>query len=233
MQIFKYLLLLFLLSQPCVVNANKNIYQYKVDNNYLEVFGYKLATNHLPSSNAGHYVEFSESPNANYVIILSYIHLQGKYDAWLYDKHKRSKPLHINATHVGRHPEIKWYSNEIFSIAWGGMGYYTSGIYSVSDVQNGFVIDDPVFIDSNKLIYIAYVEDVLEAGIIIGKLFETKNKQETFYFDLPASASVLDRYESIKDIQIIGDRINIKYLKNGREYEYNFQPEILKATSNK
>lgn len=201
--------------------AENDKYAYSVDGKYLRVCGHNLETDHLPDRSGEHYVEFFDSPNSKYTIILSYIHLQGKYDAWLYDRIKKTRPEPITAEHVGRHPIVTWYSNELFSIAWGGMGYLSSVIYETSDIQNGMSIESPILVDTERRLYVSEVEDPLKTGMVVGKLFD-KDKKKIFYFDLPEQLSVLDRFISVEDVVLDKSGLVIKYMENGQEHKYVF-----------
>lgn len=224
----KIIFLIIAISFSLPVFAKDNSFKYKIVKNQLEVFGYKLPLSYRPSRDSEQYVRFSVSPDSHYVVILSYLRLKGKYDAWLYNKETKSKPEHINATYVGRHSELKWYSNTIFSVAWAGMGYYTAGIFSVADVNHGIVIEDPIIVNGKRNIYVSYVDDVFKTGIVVGTLFFNSNKKEIFYFKLPETESVIDRYDSVKNIQIIDNKVVVKYIDNGKTKKYEFYPKILK-----
>ncbi|MCW8965349.1 MAG: hypothetical protein OQK82_01480 [Candidatus Pacearchaeota archaeon] len=212
--------------------ANENAYKYKVTGNSLELFGHKLKTNHLPNNQGDHYVEFSESPDNYNLVILSYLHLQGKYNAWLYNKITKEKPTEINALHAGRHPQLKWHSNEVFEIAWAGMGYYTAAIYNISDIDNGIIVNDPVIIDPKNNIYVSYIEDPLETGLVVNNIFNAQSKGEIFIFELPEAMSVIDRYESISEVFVKDGKLVIKYNQDGNINEHVFYPTLLNKSSN-
>lgn len=112
------------------------------------------------------------------------------------------------------------------------MGYYTAGIYHVSNTNEGMIIQEPAIIDPARNLYVSYTIYPQETGVIIGKLFDSNNNLETFNFVLPEAISVMDRYESIKNVKIIENKINVQYFKNGKEYEYEFYPKLLKNRSN-
>ena len=83
-----------------------------------------------------------------------------------------------------------------------------------------------------RKIYISYSEDVLKTGIVVGGLFSNKNGKEEFVFKLPESLYMMDRYESIESVQIVDNKIIVKYLDNGIIKEYVCYPRILNKSSN-
>lgn len=210
------------------LSASESDYILDKGSKSLSIFGFSLPVTHPMDEDREHFVEMLESPNNNHVLILSYLHLKGEYDAWLCDRSKGSRPVKIHAEHKGRHPVLEWHGDEVFSIGWRGMGYHVSGVYHISNVVNPTMIDDPVIIDSDRKIYVSYLSDISKTALVVAYLFDDKSDKEVIDIDLAESLSVIDRYESISDIQVIGKSINLSITTNGVTVQKFVYPEILR-----
>lgn len=235
-QYLKKILLISILS-ICFVwlgYANStNKVDIKVIKGKIILYGHNLKTKHeviisKPHVETDTLVSTDLSPNNDNLIVSVGYTLKGyrEWEFWFYDI-KKGVPINIVPTSMPVHGVgIKWLSNDIFKIEWGGFGWRQSRFYDAKNLNNNFLCDDCRFYDVVKDVYVAQRNSKIEIGPGFYKDSFTK---ELFDLGLPSNLGVLGVVGAIKDVKIENTSLVVFCDKGkGTTEKLIFEPLILK-----
>jgi hypothetical protein len=193
--------------------ALKMKYPYTVHKGEISVLGYTLHSEEITATKNNNYVSFTESPNKRWLLIV-YDEPFERGIAWLYDKTTKAPPRLVKTARFGRHFGAEWYGDRVFAIWGGGMGYKTSRLFSVDDLDHYKELDDIIAYDPERDIYALLDMKEFKFFIVIGRAFHPE-KEERFLIPI-YSKYVPDSMDSIKILKFIDHGFTIKY-KNKNE----------------
>jgi len=206
----------------------------KINKGKIILYGHELKTKHA--------VEISKPPvetdtiigkhlslkNNNLIITIGYT-IKGyrDWEFWFYDRSKKNEPIKIIPTTIPiQDVGIKWLSDDIFQIEWGGYGWEQSRFYDAKNLNNNFLCEDCRFYDVIKDIYVAQRESKIEIG---PGFYKDNFKKEIFDLGLSSNLDVLDVVGAIKDVKIENTSLVI-FCNRGKGVTEKlvFEPFILK-----
>ena len=238
--IFKYLkkilvIYILLISSICLCHANStNNIDIKVTSGKIILYGHKLKTKHevkisRPPVETDTIIGKHLSSNNNNLIVTIGYTLKGyrEWEFWFYDIIKKNEPIKIIPTTIPiQNVGIKWLSDDIFKIVWGGFGWQQSRFYDAKNLNNNFLCADCRFYDVVKDVYVAQRNSKIEIGPGFYKDSFTK---ELFDLGLPSNLGVLGVVGAIKDVKIENTSLVVFCDKGkGTTEKLIFEPLILK-----
>jgi hypothetical protein len=150
----------------------------------ITVFGYTLRSKEIRAIKGEYFVSFDVSPNKRWVVIL-YDEPFDNVAVWLYDKTTKAAPKFLKAKRFGRHIGVEWYGDDVFAIFGAGMGYQTSRLFRVENVDQYKDVDDIVVYDAERDIYALLNPDKkFNYFIVVGRAFHTEVMEERFLIPL-------------------------------------------------
>jgi hypothetical protein len=198
------------------------------------LYGHELKTKHevkisSPRVSTDTLVSTNLSPNNNNLIVGLRYTLKGlrEWEFWFYDISKRGDPVQIIPTSIPiQDVGIKWLSENIFQIEWGGYGWEQSRFYDAKNLNNSFLCDDCVFYDVVKDVYVAQRDSKIEIG---PGFYKDNFKAELFNLGLQPNFSVDDVIDAIKDVKIENTGL-VVFCDRGKGFTEKlfFEPLILK-----
>jgi hypothetical protein len=193
--------------------ASEREYPYTVHKGEIVVFGYALHSKEITAAKDRFYVSFEESPSKRWIIIV-YDEPFERGVAWLYDKTTKTEPRLVKTVRIGRHFGAEWYSDRVFAIYGGGMGYKTSRLFRVEDPNNYRELDDIVAYEPERDIYALLDMKEFKFFIVIGRTFHPE-KEKRFLIPIYCKY-VSERMGSIKNLKFTNKGFTVKY-KNEKE----------------
>jgi hypothetical protein len=210
-QCLKRILFISILTGFCICCCCSNSTNKKVDIKGIDgkiiLYGYELKTKHAvkisnPHVSTDTLISTDLSPNNDNLIVTVGNPFKGyrEWEFWFYDKSKKGEPIKIIPSNLPiKDVGVKWLSNDIFQIEWGGFGWEQSRFYDARNMNNNFLCDDCRFYDVTKDVYVAQRESKIEIG---PGFYKNNYKTESFDLGLPPNMDVLDVISSIKDVKI-------------------------------
>ncbi len=174
---------------------------------------------------------YDKSPDGRWIAIV-FCDYDYNVNVWLYDAQSKARPSLID-TDAGRHVFIRWYGKDVLEVGWGGMGYRMSDLFELNNLRKKTHIDDPIYIDNERKIYVRYYFNYDGPGgsvqhhIVVGPAFSTIAKEEHFVVHLDIE-SLVDGVTSFENIEIKNDTLIVKYKKRDKSLvREEFRPQLL------
>ncbi len=136
----------------------------------LRVFGHVLTSKEISAKEDEYYVSFHESPDKRWVVT-GYDEPFEKTLVWLYDRTSKAPPVPVKAKRAGKHFGVDWYGSSVFAVYFGGMGYKTSQLFSVSKDDAYIQIESMIDYDPTRDIYARFAFDNDSIFVIVGRAF--------------------------------------------------------------
>ena len=161
--------------------------EYDVVEGAVLVFGHRLETeNPLPEigdcEGCGK-IGFVSSPGGRWVLIVSDVRFKAN-DVWLYDTANGAMPVRLAGKRRGRHLTTTWFSDHVFELRWAGVGYSTSLLFEAAEPGAGRALDDLLFYDAARDVYVRYFFDEEAASdmVEIGAVFAPPAQADAHLF---------------------------------------------------
>jgi uncharacterized protein len=183
---------------------------YRIRAGELQVFGFTLRSKEISAKDDVYTVSFWESPGKRWVVI-GYDEPFEKTLVWLYDRASKAAPVPVKALRVGMHFGVDWYGENVFAVYFGGMGYKTSQLFSVTrpDIytqEESIVAYDPARdlyarfdFDKNFIFYIT-----------VGRAFHRETGEEKFPVKIETE-DMTTAIENVENVRFGSDDVTITY----------------------
>lgn len=183
---------------------------YTIRKGELQVLGHVLRSEEISAREDEYYVSFRESPGKRWVVI-GYDEPFEKTLVWLYDGTSKAAPVPVKAQRVGKHFGVDWYGDSVFAVYWGGMGYKTSQLFSVTRPDVYTQIESIVEYDPARDIYARFDFDKeFNFYVIVGRALHPHAGEEKFPIKL-YSEDLITAIGSIENVRFGSNDITIKY----------------------